>query len=124
MRWMTAQIQSLINQLPQIPQAIIHGNINFIDKTIQQALIPRSILIVLLAGISILMAIIVPEWCGKWWILFALLAIALLIALPNQLRLRSFAKIFAIPELVLKMLKNILHLDRNNTDFIHTEHNL
>ena len=123
MRWMTAQIQSLINQLPQIPQAIIHGNINFIDKTIQQALIPRSILIVLLAGISILMAIIVPEWCGKWWILFALLAIALLIALPHQLRLRSFVKIFTIPGLVLKMLKNVLHIDRNNTDFIHTEHN-
>lgn len=123
MRWMTAQIQSLINQLPQIPQAIIHGNINFIDKTIQQALIPRSILIVLLAGISILMAIIVPEWCGKWWILFALLAIALLIALPHQLRFRSFVKIFTIPGLVLKMLKNVLHIDRNNTDFIHTEHN-
>lgn len=123
MRWMTAQIQSLFNQLPQIPQAIINGNINFIDKTIQQALIPRSILIVLLAGISILMAIIVPEWCGKWWILFALLAIALLIALPHQLRFRSFVKIFTIPGLVLKMLKNVLHIDRNNTDFIHTEHN-
>lgn len=123
MRWMTAQIQSLISNLPKIPHAIIHGNINFIDKTIQQALIPRSILIVLLAGISILMTIFVPEWCEKWWILFATLAIALFIALPHQLRFRSFAKVFAIPGLVLRMLKNILHIDRKNTDFIHTEHN-
>lgn len=124
MRWMTAQVQSLLSNLPKIPGAIIHGKINFIDKTIQQALIPRSILIVLLTGISILMTIFVPEWCEKWWILFGLLAIALFIALPRQLRFRSFAKIFAIPGLVLRMLKNILHIDRKNTDFIHTKHGI
>ena len=123
MRWMTAQVQSLLSNLPKIPKAIIHGKINFVDKTIQQALIPRSILIVLLAGISILMTIFMPSWCEKWWILFALLAIALFIALPRQLRFRSFAKILAIPGLVLRMLKNLLHIDRKNTDFIHTEHN-
>jgi cellulose synthase/poly-beta-1,6-N-acetylglucosamine synthase-like glycosyltransferase len=122
MRWMTAQIQSLLSNLPKIPYAIIHGNINYVDKTIQQALIPRSILIVLLAGISILMTVIVPDWCEKWWILFGLLAISLFIALPHQLRFRSFAKVFAIPGLVLRMLKNILHIDHKNTDFIHTEH--
>ena len=123
MRWMTAQVQSLLSNLPKIPRAIIQGKINFIDKTIQQALIPRSILIVLLAGISVLMTILYPYWCEKWWILFGLLAIALFIAIPRQLRYRSCAKVFAIPGLVLRMLKNILHIDRKNTDFIHTEHN-
>lgn len=122
MRWMTAQIQSLLSNLPKIPNAIIHGKINFIDKTIQQALIPRSILIVLLVSISIIMTIFMPSWCEKWWILFALLAISLFIALPRQLRFRSFGKVLAIPGLVLRMLKNILHIDRRNTDFIHTEH--
>ena len=122
MRWMTAQVQSLLSNLPQIPEAIIHGKINFIDKTIQQALIPRSILIVLLAGISIMMTIFMPSWCEKWWILFALLAVALFIALPRQLRFKSFAKVFAIPGLVLRMFKNLLHMDRKNTDFIHTQH--
>lgn len=122
MRWMTAQIQSLLNQLPQIPQAIIQGNINFIDKTIQQALIPRSILIVLLAVISVLMTLLVYEWCMKWWVLLGLLTIALFIALPAPLRFKSFRKALAIPGLVLSMLKNFLHIDRKNTDFIHTEH--
>ena len=97
MRWMTAQVQSLLSNLPKIPGAIIHGKINFVDKVIQQALIPRSILIVLLAVISILITIFVPIWCEKWWILFALLAAALFIALPRQLRFRSFAKVLAIP---------------------------
>jgi cellulose synthase/poly-beta-1,6-N-acetylglucosamine synthase-like glycosyltransferase len=122
MRWMTAQIQSLLSNLPKVPNAIIHGKINFVDKTIQQALIPRSILIVLLGGISVLVTIIVPVWSYKWWVLFALLATALFIAIPSPLRIRSFGKVFAIPGLVLRMLKNLLHIDRKNTDFIHTEH--
>lgn len=122
MRWMTAQVQSLLSNLPKIPEAIIHGKINFIDKTIQQALIPRSILIVLLAGISIFLTIFMPSWCEKWWVLFAMLAVSLFIALPRPLRFRSFAKILAIPGLVLRMLKNALHIDHKNTDFIHTQH--
>ena len=123
MRWMTAQIQSLTTNLPKIPNAIIHGKINFIDKTIQQALIPRSILIVLLLSIAIMMTMISPAWSDKWWILFGTLAIALFIALPRQLRISSLAKVFSIPGLVFRMFKNILHIDRKNTDFIHTEHN-
>lgn len=122
MRWMTAQVQSLLSQLPKVPEALLYGNINFVDKVIQQALIPRSILIVLLGGISLLITLLVPEWCEKWWILFGLLSLALFIALPSQLRIRSFAKVFAIPGLVLRMFKNILHIDHKNTDFIHTEH--
>ena len=122
MRWMTAQVQSLFSQLPKVPKALLHGNINFVAKVIQQALLPRSILIVLLGGISVLMTLIVPEWCEKWWILLGILAISLFIAIPNQLRKRSFSKVLAIPGLVLRMFKNILHIDRKNTDFIHTQH--
>ena len=122
MRWMTAQVQSLLSQLPKIPRAILHGNINFVDKTIQQALIPRSILIVLLTAISLLITLLVPTWSVKWWLLLVCLAVALFIALPSQLRFQSIAKIFAIPGLVLRMLKNILHIDHKNTDFLHTQH--
>ena len=123
MRWMTAQVQSLLSNLPKVPKALLHGNINFVDKTIQQALIPRSILIVLLGGISVFITIVVPDWCEKWWTLFAMLALSLFIAIPAPLRLQSFKKVLAIPQLVFKMLKNILHMDCKNTDFIHTEHN-
>lgn len=122
MRWMTAQVQSLLSNLPKIPKAILNGKINFVDKTIQQALIPRSILIVLLAGISIFMTIFMPTWSEKWWVLFSMLAIALFIAIPKELRSQSFKKVFSIPTLALRMLKNVLHMDRKNTDFIHTQH--
>ena len=33
-----------------------------------------------------------------------------------------FGKVLAIPGLVLRMLKNLLHMDPKNTDFLHTTH--
>ena len=123
MRWMTAQVQSLLRQLPQLPHAIMHGNLNFIDKTIQQALIPRSMLIVLIAAVAVVMTVVAPRWCVKWWILLLALALALFVALPSQLRSRSlFGKVLSVPGLVLRMFKNLLHIDHRNTDFLHTSH--
>ena len=124
LRWMTAQIQSLFNMLPYIPKAIATFNLDFIDKTIQQTLIPRSMLIILTFGMSLLMTIISSTWCLKWWILFLAVCIALYIATPKQMRSHSvFGKILSLPSLVWKMVLNILKIDRNNTDFIHTSHN-
>lgn len=124
LRWMTAQIQSLFNLLPYIPRAIITLNHDFIDKTIQQALIPRSMLVVITFAMSLLMTIISRTWCLKWWALFLAICIALYIATPHQLRSHSvFGKILSLPTLVWKMVLNILKIDRKNTDFIHTTHN-
>lgn len=123
MRWMTAQVQSLLRQLPQLPHAIMHGNLNFIDKTIQQALIPRSMLIVLIAAVAVVMTVVAPRWCVKWWILLLALALALFVALPSQLRSRSlFGKVLSVPGLVLRMFKNLLHINHKSTDFLHTTH--
>lgn len=123
LRWMTAQIQSLFSLLPYIPQAIKTFNLDFIDKTIQQALIPRSMLVVATFAMSLLMTLVSRPWCLKWWALFLALCIALYIATPKQLRSHSvFGKILSLPTLVWKMVLNILKIDRKNTDFIHTTH--
>lgn len=123
LRWMTAQIQSLFNLLPYIPKAILSFNLDYIDKTIQQTLIPRSILVVLTLGMALLMTLISRVWCIKWWGLFVAVCIALYIATPKQLRSHSvFGKILSLPSLVWKMVLNILKIDRKNTDFIHTTH--
>ena len=123
LRWMTAQIQSLFRMLPYIPKAIQTGNIDFIDKTIQQALIPRSMLVVLTFGIAILMTLISRIWCIKWWCLFLTVCISLYIATPRQLRKHSvLGKIIALPRLVWRMVLNLLKIDHKNTDFIHTSH--
>ena len=123
LRWMTAQIQSLIRLLPYIPQAMIKGNIDYIDKTIQQALIPRSMLIVLTFTMAFLMTFLSRVWSTKWWLLFLFLCLALYIATPPKLRSHSvLGKVFSIPMLVWKMILNILKIDHKNTEFIHTTH--
>ncbi len=127
LRWMTVQIQSLFNLLPYIPHAIKTANIDYVDKTIQQALIPRSMLVVGAFGLSIIMTVFSYlfslSWYIKWWCLFLTICITLYIATPKQLRSHSvFGKLLSLPKLVWKMILNILKIDRKNTDFIHTQH--
>ena len=123
LRWMTAQIQSLFSLLPYVPKAIMDGNIDYIDKTFQQALIPRSMLIVLTFVLAFLITLLSLDWCIKWWLLFIFICLSLYVSTPKQLRSHSvFGKILSIPMLVWKMILNILKIDRKNTDFIHTTH--
>ena len=130
LRWMTGQVQALCQMLPYIPKVIITGNINYIDKTIQQALIPRSILLFLtpiLCIIATLTSFITHHTSQifhlKWWFLYIAFCIALYLAIPKQMRRQSlYCKLIALPALVWKMLDNILKLDHKNREFIHTTH--
>ena len=120
---MTAQIQSLLNLLPYIPKAILTGNIDYIDKTVQQALIPRSMLIVITFMMALLITLVSREWCLKWWLLFLFICLSLYVSTPKQLRSQSvYGKLASLPLLVWKMILNLLKIDRKNTDFIHTTH--
>ena len=123
LRWMTGQVQSLFSMTPHLPKAICTGNINYIDKTVQQALIPRSILLVMLPVIAILISILAWTWAIKWWVLFLVLCISLFIAIPRPLRSRALiGKVLALPALSFRMVKNIFHIKKSNTDFLHTTH--
>lgn len=123
LRWLNGQLQTLLIMLPNIPHAIATGNINYIDKTIQQALIPRSILLVLIPLCSLIMLCLVPVWSLKWWILFLVLCLSLYIAIPSQMRNSTvFSKLSSFPSLAFKMLKNLFRLNKNNKDFLHTTH--
>ena len=123
LRWLNGQIQTLLIMLPYIPHAIATGNINFIDKTIQQALIPRSILLVLIPVFSFIMLCLAPIWSLKWWILFLVLCLSLYISIPSQMRNSTvFGKLSSFPSLAFKMLKNLFHINKHNKEFLHTIH--
>ena len=123
LRWMTAQVQSLLRMLPYVPQALMTGNIDYIDKTIQQALVPRSMLIVLTFVLAVVVTLLAPVWGVKWWLLFLFIGLALYVSTPRQLRSHTLlGKLASLPPLVGTMLLNILKIDRKNTDFQHTKH--
>jgi len=125
MRWMTAQVQSLTSMLPYVPKAIVTGNIDFIDKTFQQTLIPRSMLLVAIAFFALLMSVFSPIWSVKWWLLLAVLILSIIVALPARMRTHTLlCNAVAFPGMVWRMVKNLFHIDRKNTDFLHTTHDI
>ena len=130
LRWMTGQVQALFQMLPDVPKAIIARNINYIDKTIQQALIPRSILLALIPLLCVIATTSsyifhLPSsiFHLKWWCLFIAFCFALYLAIPKQMRQQSlFSKLLSLPILVWKMILNIMKIDHHNKEFIHTTH--
>ena len=123
LRWLNGQLQTLLLMLPYIPHAIKTCNINYIDKTVQQALIPRSVLLMVLTLLAVLMLLLAPVWSIKWWVLLLVLCLSLYIAIPSQMRTRTvFGKLISFPKLAWKMLKNIMRMDKRNKNFLHTTH--
>ena len=122
-RWMSAQVNCFLSMLRHLPEAVIHLNINDIDKTIQQMLIPRSMLLLGLLFMSFLISIIAPWWSLKWWSLLLLTCLSLFLAIPARLRTKAvFSKVGTLLRLSIKMARNVRHIDHKNEDFIHTDH--
>ena len=122
-RWMSAQVNCFLSMLRHLPEAVIHLNINYIDKTIQQMLIPRSMLLLGLLFMSFLISIIAPWWSLKWWSLLLLTCLSLFLAIPARLRTKAmFSKVGTLLRLSIKMARNVRHIDHKNEDFIHTDH--
>lgn len=123
LRWMTGQVQSFLSMLPYLPKALITMNINYIDKTIQQMLLPRSILLLLLPLLSVIMTFVHWPWSIKWWCLFVLFFISLFLAIPTNMRnSRLFTSVVSLPVLAFSMMKNLFRIRTSDKRFIHTSH--
>ena len=122
-RWMSAQLNCLLSMMKNLPTSIVHLNVNYIDKTIQQMLIPRSMLLVGTFVWALLMSVFEMSWAYKWWGLFALTSLSLWIAIPRKMRNGGLAQLIThLPRLTWRMISNIRHIDSKNSEFIHTSH--
>lgn len=122
-RWLSAQTHYLMQFLGDIPQALRQKKWDFCDKMFQQMSIPR----LLLLGGTFVLALIVSFFSRtmafRWWGLFALLLIALAIAIPKELYTwKLVVAVAKLPEMFLSMFLNLFKLKGANKQFIHTEH--
>ena len=122
-RWMSAQVNCFLSMIRHLPEAFVRLNVNYVDKTVQQMLVPRSMLLLCLLFMSLVMSAAAP-WCSiKWWSLFVLTGLSLFLAIPARLRTKSvFSKVGTLLRLSIKMARNVRHIDHKNEDFIHTDH--
>ncbi len=125
LRWMTAQAQCLISMLPRLPHAVATFRIDYVDKTIQQALIPRSILIIATPIMAVFAQCSQFETTRfmKWWFLLLILFLAIYFAIPQSLRTRAIlGRVTSLPTLAFRMIRNLLHIRLENNEFLHTTH--
>lgn len=122
-RWLSAQTNALLTMLPRLPHAIVCGDINYVDKTVQQALVPRSMLIVILVFFSVAMVTMVPVWSAKWWILLFALLLSLTVSIPKKMRGHAmFSHVKLMFQLVGSLFATLHLVSRKNKTFNHTRH--
>ena len=123
-RWIAAQFGALITVLPDLPKALLQGNLDYCDKIFQWILPPRLLQIAAVFGFTLVALIINPTEAGiKWGILTLAQIAAMLLPIPKRLYNKQLLKaIFKIPQLVFIMTGNLLKLKGANRQFIHTEH--
>ena len=106
-----------------LPTALLNGNGDYLLKTLQAFIAPRSILLALIGFFSCVLCIFSPASSIKWWILLILLNGALYLAIPSNMRYKYMSRILRqTPYFVIIMLLNLFHLKGMAQKFNHTQH--
>lgn len=122
-RWIAAQFYALSVMMSQISTALKPINWDYLDKTYQQAILPRLINIFLLVVLSFIVTTISPAHGIKWTVMTFCFFIAMYIAIPRYYKNRQTIKaLLEIPKLIMLTILNMFHLKGAAKKFIHTEH--
>lgn len=122
-RWIAAQFDVFALAVRDLPRAVWSGNIDYCDKLFQWAMLPRVVLLGLIALIAL--GVFFWDWQSslKWWILLLMLLFSLAFATPDYLVDKRFKKALRrIPLIGLMMTVNLFRTKNVNNHFIHTKH--
>lgn len=122
-RWLATQFFLAARMWKHLPEAIRKGNGDYIVKTIQSFILPRSILLGMLGLLSLLSLFIPGISSVKWWGVLILLLAGMYIAIPSSMKNKElFKAIRNIPYFVCIMILNLFHIKGAAKKFIHTQH--
>jgi cellulose synthase/poly-beta-1,6-N-acetylglucosamine synthase-like glycosyltransferase len=122
-RWIAAQLFLGCQMIRHIPMALVHGNGDYLLKTIQALILPRSILVGFIGIISVTISILSPLSSIKWWFLLILLTVSLYLAIPSPMRHKYMGRLVKqIPVFIVSMIFNLFHLKGMAHKFTHTQH--
>ena len=122
-RWMAAQFVAFSNMSKSIKSAIKQGNIDYCDKTLQQALVPRIINLMLVLLFSCFITFHHLNHAYKWWALLLIFFLTMYIAIPKYMKTKKLLHAFMkLPILTLATILNMFKLKGASKIFIHTKH--
>ena len=113
-RWIYTQLHAAVSNLRYLPSALLNRQYDHIDKIVQWLLIPRTILIGIIAIMSLVLPFIYFSLVVKWWIVAALILLAFSLATPDYLVDEHWDKDFMrAPIVSLGGLLNIFRAGRS-----------
>lgn len=124
-RWLSAQYYSFGEFVNHLFPAIRDRKWDFCDKLFQQAALSRVLLLGFTFIFSVCLSIWFPSLAYKWWVIFGLLLLALIAAIPRRFwQWRLVKAVCFVPYSFLLMVANLFRLKEANKRFIHTEHGI
>lgn len=122
-RWISAQLHYFSVFAGDLPKELIKGNLDFCNKLMQQLVLPRIISLGTPLLLGLATAIFMPEASPKWFTLFFLVSIALLISIPKSLwNKRLLRASLQLPKAFWVIFLTFFKLKGANKNFIHTQH--
>lgn len=122
-RWQSAQFQILLVAIKQINKVYKFVSWDYWDKLLQWMMLPRGLTYASIFVCVIVTSLFFPALVLKWWILFSLFSLTMLLAMPRQFyNIQLLKAIPRIPILCLMMFLNLFQLRKGKRSFIHTKH--
>lgn len=122
-RWLATQFHSLGASLRDLPDAVLRGNVDYIDKLVQWMMPPRILLLGLIPLWGLVVLFIARGAAVKWGVVYLLLLFALAFATPDYLVDDRFKRALRrTPKLFVLMVVNLFRLRGAGRTFIHTTH--
>lgn len=118
-RWASSQLHAILKNIHRLPMAILNRHYAWIDKLLQWLLIPRTIMMAVIAFMSILMPLIYFTLAIKWWALFAFVMFIFALATPDYLVDRNWNKTFSkAPLIMLSSVFNTAKIVKGDKQFV------
>jgi cellulose synthase/poly-beta-1,6-N-acetylglucosamine synthase-like glycosyltransferase len=122
-RWIAMQVEVFKKYFAEGWLQLFKGNIAFFDKTFQNYLLPRVMLIAV-TGFWLFLALIFFRSFMMYSLgMFIALLIALLLGIPQKWYNKQLLKaLLQVPEAIFSMIKALFNIGKASKQFIHTPH--
>ena len=126
-RWLEAQVTHF-RRFRQADVTSSKKTADYWSKFIQTVLLPRSLYILTFSFFFFLLIVeltfkikFLYPFAGWWWLLMSLFVVSLLVAVPASFyNKKTLNAILHLPVLIYKMVRALLRIKSNRTEFLHT----